>query len=350
MILLFLGIGVVFVPVGALVILVSNGVVEVVGSDYAAECCIDDCGPSSTPWERIDNNPCNVTITVNAHMEPPIFLYYRLTDYYQNHRRYVRSRDDSQLMGDERSEDALLKASSCRYHVLGAPSGTSNSIINPCGLVAWSVFNDSFAMFNAQGSPIALNESGIAWPSDVRNKFKNSHNGTTGDHFPPFARWKDRTCDELPTETQRQLCHDAPGTPQAGWCYRGSGYCVEDEHFIVWMRAAGLPNFRKLYAKIDTPLEPGTYTVRVSNGEMVNGELVNAAFNGTKQRFLYPVSSFGGTKAIALSTTSWMGGRNFFLGYAYVVVGVICIVLALCFLVKYRMSPRDLGDAAFVTF
>lgn len=27
-----------------------------------------------------------------------VFTYYRLTDYYQNHRRYVKSRDDVQLL------------------------------------------------------------------------------------------------------------------------------------------------------------------------------------------------------------------------------------------------------------
>ena len=40
----------------------------------------------------------------------------------------------------------------------------------------------------------------------------------------------------------------------AGWCFPGSGFCVEDERFMVWMRTAGLPTFRKTYAIINTPI------------------------------------------------------------------------------------------------
>jgi hypothetical protein len=29
---------------------------------------------------------------------------------------------------------------------------------------------------------------------------------------------------------------------------------MTDEHFIVWMRTAGLPNFRKLWGRIDNGL------------------------------------------------------------------------------------------------
>ena len=31
-------------------------------------------------------------------MDPPIYMYYKLTHFYQNHRMYVKSRDDSQLV------------------------------------------------------------------------------------------------------------------------------------------------------------------------------------------------------------------------------------------------------------
>jgi hypothetical protein len=34
-------------------------------------------------------------------MEKPVYVYYRLENYYQNHRRYVKSRNDAQLRGQE---------------------------------------------------------------------------------------------------------------------------------------------------------------------------------------------------------------------------------------------------------
>ena len=351
-ILLFSGLGIIFIPIGALIISVSNSVIEVVGDDYTGSCCIENCSAEYEPWQRVDKNPCDVTITVPTTMQPPVYVYYKLTQFYQNHRRYVRSRDDKQLKGDGTlTADDLLKHSSCRYQVLAEPE-IPTSVISPCGLVAWSVFNDSFQLIDSSNNAVPLNETGIAWPSDRELKFKNSANGSTGANFPRFAHWRQRTCDQLLTTDAQNACLTFQETagPEAGWCYPGSGYCVEDEHFIVWMRAAGLPSFRKLYAKIETPLPAGTYTVRVSNGQWdaASAAYVNAATGGEAQTALYPVSSFGGTKALVLSTTSWIGGKNLFLGYAYVVVGVVCIVLALCFLVKQQLTKRDLADADYI--
>jgi len=83
------------------------------------------------------------------------------------------------------------------------------------------------------------------------------------------------------------------------------------EHFIVWMRTAGLPTFRKLYGVINQDLEPGTYYLNIYNN--------------------YDVSSFDGTKTFVISTTNSLGGQNYFLSIAYIVVGVICIVLSIFF-------------------
>ena len=44
--------------------------------------------------------PCNASMIVEKDMHPPIYVYYKLTNYYQNHRRYVKSRNEKQLRGD----------------------------------------------------------------------------------------------------------------------------------------------------------------------------------------------------------------------------------------------------------
>lgn len=38
--------------------------------------------------------------TISSSLQSNVFMYYGLSNFYQNHRRYVKSRDDSQLNGD----------------------------------------------------------------------------------------------------------------------------------------------------------------------------------------------------------------------------------------------------------
>jgi hypothetical protein len=45
----------------------------------------------------------------------------------------------------------------------------------------------------------------------------------------------------------------------------------------------------------------------------------------------YPVRAFGGGKSLVLSSTSWMGGKNAFLGICYLCVGAVSLVLAFIF-------------------
>jgi hypothetical protein len=96
------------------------------------------------------------------------------------------------------------------------------------------------------------------------------------------------------------------------------------EHFIVWMRTAGLPSFRKLWGKINADLPAGTYTINIANN--------------------YDVSSFEGQKSFVLSTTNALGGKNYFLAICYIVVGGLCIVFAFIFLfafIKKRNSRHN---------
>lgn len=95
----------------------------------------------------------------------------------------------------------------------------------------------------------------------------------------------------------------------------------EQEDLIVWMRTAALPNFRKLYGRIESDIKANEWvTVVIENN--------------------YNTYSFGGKKKLVLSTTNWMGGKNEFLGMAYIVVGGLCLFLAIIFILVYVVMPR----------
>jgi len=105
----------------------------------------------------------------------------------------------------------------------------------------------------------------------------------------------------------------------------------EQEDLIVWMRTAALPTFRKLYGRIYFDLkENDTITVRLSNN--------------------YNTYSFGGKKKLVLSTATWLGGKNDFLGFAYLIVGGLCIFLAFAFTLLYFIKPRKLGDHNYLSW
>jgi hypothetical protein len=49
---------------------------------------------------------------------------------------------------------------------------------------------------------------------------------------------------------------------------------------------------------------------------------------------------YSGTKSIVISTSSVIGGKNPFLGIAYVVVAGLCVLLGLAFTAAQLIKPR----------
>ena len=94
------------------------------------------------------------------------------------------------------------------------------------------------------------------------------------------------------------------------------------------MRPAALPDFRKLYGKFTSKIPAGTVLT----------------FNVLSS---FPVSIFSGTKSLVVTTLSWAGGKNNFLGVAYLVVVCLCIGVAGLFFARQRFCKgRELGDAS----
>ena len=90
---------------------------------------------------------------------------------------------------------------------------------------------------------------------------------------------------------------------------------------MVWMRLAALPTFRKLYGRIEEDLqENDNVTVNLLNN--------------------YNTYTFNGKKKLVLSTTSFLGGKNNFLGIAYLSVGSLCFFLAMVYFVMHIIKSR----------
>ncbi|MCQ2821173.1 MAG: CDC50/LEM3 family protein [archaeon] len=274
---IFVGFGIMFLIFGMILLIYSNKIVEV-KVRYDDQC------------EMYEE--CEIDITVDKEMKPPVMIYYELDGFYQNHRMYVKSRNDDQLNGKSFSVKKMEKDGGCDPIVKNKDIGEladeswdgdpldPEDIAIPCGLIAKSVFTDGFELYHEDdgkmGDLVEIDETNIAWPAD-KKKFKN---------VDLSKQWMD----------------------------------MENEHFIVWMRPAGLSNFRKLWGRV--------------RGESLLGNYIMKVYNN------YDVSPYKGKKFIVLSTANGFGGKNKFLAYSYIVVGTLCILLVVAFLIYKQIRHK----------
>lgn len=174
--------GVIFLSLGVALYVMSNQIQEVVQRyDDSSSCKIGE--------------KCEIQIELTEDIQAPIYMYYQLENFYQNHRRYVKSRDYQQLMGETRTLEQVkdscdpiltngdvspnLKSAFAPYEKLNP-----DDVAIPCGLVAKSFFTDNFNLYLGSKN-ITFSEDNIAWDSDVKYKFANSET--------PELQWMDMT-------------------------------------------------------------------------------------------------------------------------------------------------------------
>ena len=106
---------------------------------------------------------------------------------------------------------------------------------------------------------------------------------------------------------------------------------VTNEHFVVWMRVATLPTFRKLYGYIEQTIPAGT---QFSFDINLN----------------YVVASFKGTKALIISTNTITGGRNLALGKTFYFIGYFSLLCGVFFAIKHWFRPRKIADRKYLHY
>ena len=342
-------VAVIFIPLGVTVILASDQIWEQeIRYDNVKNCNYNNNDGILSLSVNGSNSSqgCQVrkSFKVDQTISRPIYMYYRIKGLHQNYRDYTDSVNHDQLAGYSVTDlGDLQKCWPFRRPIefpgmeAAPPTVTlsdssvlslSNMRYNPCGAIAWSMFNDSFALYQNKGTATVTNTGTLPTSVSANVVCDGSRFGTDG-----VAATGAGSCVKkgIALQVDRNSRFQTAKTTAEDWTHSGStgasniylanGYynqelghkvpLATDEDFMVWARPAAMPDFRKLYRRIDVDLTQGEYVLDIKE--------------------FYDTSSFKGEKYVVLATTSWVGGGNKILGILFLAFGALSFVLAIVF-------------------
>ena len=188
---------------------------------------------------------------------------------------------------------------------------------------------------------VSMDETSISWPTDINSRFEQV-DGFVYQTVPDLSK----SCVEVLGDAMYADCKvyedqkSGTGTLYYYWYpdddsvqYLHESFPnivspiegVKNEHFINWMRTAGLPHFRKLYGRINSDVSSGdTFVFDITTN--------------------FEVVSISGSKALVLTTLADYGGQNYALGKSSIIIGAASLFVGLIFALKRILNPRPLGD------
>ncbi|VDM23873.1 unnamed protein product [Toxocara canis] len=298
--------GVAFVCVGVLLYLAAGAGKEVV-IDYTNCMMINGTFDNVNPFEV---KQCLYNITLQESFDGPVKFQYGLQHFFQNSRMYIKSRNDMQLYGN------VNETADCEPFARKNVSGHMLAIV-PCGSIANSMFNDTFALYylpsdDSREVMVPFSTENVIWKGERKRKFRN----------PPFDSKNNQTlCDAFigtvkPPNWVKPICELGRNDPLAEQD-PDVGLGLENIDLIVWMKPAALPKFRKNYRTLNR-------TSIFSSGLPKGNYLLKIQYN-------YPVHDFNGGKRFIITLDDVIGPQNPFLSIAYMTFGLFLILVTILF-------------------
>lgn len=257
-----------------------------------------------------EKGTCQLRFTIPYDWKGDLLINYLIENFYANHKRYVLSFSEDQLTGINASLSQIRDTVGINCTPL--VTNSEGKMYYPCGLIANSMFNDSFPMhligLNNNFTNHSLTNKNINWSSD-KNRFKDTQYNASQISPPP--NWYKA----FPNG------YNDTNIPNIG----------EWEEFQNWMRSPAFPKFSKL--------------IRRSNGQYLSA--------GEYQFDIglhWPVLEYNGKKAVYITHGSSLGGKNNFLGVIYLVGGCICGIISLIILAAYLVGSRKRADTSYLSW
>lgn len=253
---------------------------------------------------------CEIQFSLPEDLSGPLRFFYRLKNFSQNHRRYAKSFSDDQIMGKAASVDVVKNTAGINCEPLSTDA--NGKIIYPCGLIANSLFNDTFShtfkAVNGTANDYQMTNQGIAWSTNSNRYKKTKYNYT---QIVPPPNWV----------KMFPMGYNETNVPDIlTWA-----------EFQNWMYTSAFPDFRKLALQnTNLSMPAGTYQVDIG--------------------LHFPVVPYNGQKYILLSQSSVIGGKNTFLGFLWIACGGVCLLLGLFVLIMNLIKPRQAGDVNMLSW
>lgn len=253
-----------------------------------------NAGTYQSVWRYDDKcqnmgTPCIINFQLSNTVTSPIYVYYSISGFYQNHKTYTTSITNQQIMGGRILPDTAL--STCAPIIYNKDTSYTSAVDGtpldpyapafPCGLIASSFFNDTFTVVNTDTNlTVPITFKGISYPNDLNN-YQNANLS---------LQWMD----------------------------------MKNERFVNWIQLALFSSFQKAWGLINANMALGNYKIVVGNNW-------NAAL-------------FNGTKSVIISQLSAFGGASDFLGYSYVCIGALSFVLSIVLVFKGLRKPKGIVE------